>query len=288
VRTSDTRFEERLIPMLRDAVTQGVPATSRRPRRTRVLILAATIGVVLVGALLGGGAAIGRRELVMVNGSEAIADPSQVEAELQQAGIDADIIPVPLPSTPSHYWQGRWWWLTFDGPSDLDEEEHGRLFTQVGLGSSLPGDQPQIENATTLEIPKGIEAKMTLYVTFEVPRDSFTVDAYDRINELSPIGAFRCLGLDPDDPVGMGRTLSAIGYEVLWLFEPAGNRGGAGYGEVVEPPDGTAATWAWFRSPTVVDVRLMDASATKAVERYRHAEGTFTPDEAPPFTVPCT
>ncbi len=284
-------FEERLLPMLRDNVeaTSLGPDTMGKRSRRRLSIKGRTF-VVLVAALtaLAGslfvGSASGGRQVVGVDGLKALRDPAAVESELRNAGFDATIVEVPLPSAgdPQGYWQGTWWWLTVDQPEELTQQEFARLYAQIGVVGVGSGTKigTKIKDPHVLELPK-MPGHVTLFVGREVPRDQFTVFQYDRINELSPVGAFYCLGIDPNDPTALGAALEARGYRIIWNFES--NNSGH---EVTAPPAHTVATWAWLRGPQLVDIRL--APAGRAAEEYQTAEGTFPPGKTPPWAPQCT
>jgi hypothetical protein len=278
-------FEERLLVMLREAVVtdaQGTSAPRKEavrhsgPRRRGLVALFAAV----VGISLFVGSATGGRQIVSVDGSEALKDPAGVERQLSEAGIDATIVDVPLPTVPegADSWQGVWWWVTVDRPADLTQDEFANLYAQVGelnVGNANPG------NTSTLELPK-MSGHVTLFVGRVVPHGEPTVFDYDRINELSPAGAFFCLGIDPDDPVALGTALEARGYRVMWTVEDLSANSGS---SATVPPPGTVATWAWLRSPDLVDVRL--AEAGPAAQRTQVAEGTFPAGTPRPWSQPC-
>jgi hypothetical protein len=139
----------------------------------------------LVGLVVAGGIALARRDVVTINGIEALRDPVAVERTLRDAGIDADIVEVPLTATAEHMWRGVWWWVSVDRPSGLTEDDFARLRDQIGL---LMSPDAEGENTTELELPKGLPGHVTLFVGREAAPGAFTVDAYDRINELAPTG----------------------------------------------------------------------------------------------------
>ena len=283
-------FEERLLVMLRDAVSEpaepvGVPGagSARRPffKRARIIVVAATLAL-LTGVMLLGGLAIGGRQVVNVDGREALHNPSAVEQQLRDAGIDATIVVVPLPSIKAEDWEGRWWWLAVDQPEQLTQDEFARLYAQVGMaqvGMGGVNSSTGFDNSTVLELPK-MPGHITLFVGRTVPAGQPTVSSFDRMNELSPAGAFYCLGIDPNDPSALGAALVSRGYHVIWNLEwdNAGK-------QVASPPSGTVATWAWLRGPDLVDVRL--AAAGRWAVKYQVAEGTFPPGTTPPWTRPC-
>jgi hypothetical protein len=276
--TEQMMFRDRLLPMLRQAAKEQ----SRGPRsdlfrgRARTVLLVAMVGL---GLVVASGIALARRDVVTVSGIEALQDPAAVERTLRDAGIDADIVEVPLPATAEHSWMGVWWWVGTEQPSGLSENDFARLRDQIGLLMS-PGAESQ--NTTELELPKGLLGHLTLFVGREAAPGAFTVDAFDRTNELAPTGSFYCLGLDPSDPQALGEALTQLGYSVTWTFEDLGKN----EGRVVQaPPEGTVVTWAWLRTSTLVDVRISPDGPD--ADAYRSAEGTFLPDESPPWSRPC-
>jgi hypothetical protein len=281
-------FEERLLPMLREAVNErsagrrlGRARSKRRSgrRRPKLVALAAAL-VLLGGTVFIAGSAFGGRQIIRVDGLQALEHPVDVERQLRDAGIDATIVDVPLLSgDPAHYWQGRWWWITVDQPEQLTQEEFDRLYAQLGeLGP--PDAAIPIADSRVLELPK-MPGHITLFVGVDEPPGHFSVSSYDRINELSPVGTFYCLGLDPNDPAALGKALEARGYRILWFVE-SHNVGR----QVDSPLAGTVATWAWLRGPDLVDIRL--APSGREAEKYQAAEGTFPRAETPPWAPPCT
>jgi hypothetical protein len=280
-------FEERLLPMLREAVDER-PAGKRQARagskrrlakrRPKLVALAAAL-VLLAGMVFITGSAFGGRQIIRVDGLQALEHPADVERQLQEAGIDATVVDVPLqPGDPAHYWQGRWWWITVDQPEQLTQDEFYRLYAQLGEGG--PDSGIPITDSRVLELPK-MPGHITLYVGREVPPGHFSVFSYDRMNELSPVGTFYCLGLDPNEPATLGKALEARGYQLLWFVE-SHNAGR----QVDSPPAGTVATWAWLRGPDLIDIRL--APSGREGEKYQAAEGTFPRGQTPPWAPPCT
>lgn len=210
-------------------------------------------------------------------------DPAAVERTLRGAGIDADVVEVPLTATADHEWQGVWWWVNVDKPSGLTEDDFARLRDQTGLLLSPNVDSADFGNTTELELPKGLPGHVTLFVGREAEPGIFTVDAYDRMNELAPTGSFYCLGLDPRHPEALGEALTQLGYRVTWTFEDLAKN----EGRVVQaPPARTVVTWAWLRTPTLVDARISPQGPD--AQAYQDAEGTFLPDETPPWAPPCS
>ncbi len=126
-----------------------------------------------------------------------------------------------------------------------------------------------------------ISGHVTLYVGQQVPADQFSVSRYDRMNELSPLGTFGCLGLDGNDPAAMGAAIEARGYRVMWIVESHNHSH-----PVTSPPAGTVATWGFLRSPSLLDVRLAPAGPEAA--NYQHQEGTYPLGQTPPWTPPCS
>jgi hypothetical protein len=297
-------FEERLLPMLVEAIPKdGADARRgttrrRRSRRSAVLLVAAIVGAAVAGSMLV--PAVGERGVVRVYAQDALRDPKAVERTLRtEGGIDAEIIEVPVFDPPAEESPAWWWWLYWDRPVDLSPSEFALLQDWVGLmnGRALEREGFFDKNGETaklrrfygllsdgaIEIPRGIEAHLTLFVGRTVPRGEFSVNRWDRINELAPTGSLYCLGVDPDDPAALGRTLRDHGYQVLWILEDLEANTSH---TVSSPPDGTVAVWAWLREPDFMDVRLVDASSPK-LDEYRASEGTYTPEQTPPWEPPC-
>ena len=262
-------FEERILPMLRQAVVERSferQSASRPARRRWIAVLAA---VLTVGVLLGG-VALGRGQTVLVSGDEALSNPRAVEQELRSQGIDASIIDVPVASPERN---GTWWWVYADRPMDV-------LGTDLVSRDISAPDMTKVVYVRILELPKGLEGHVTLMVGKTAGPGEPTVDAYDSINELAPTGAFYCLHLDPLDPAAVGEALTRLGYQVEWNFED-GNQGS----QVEAPPPGTVITWAWIPEPGLVDVRI-SPDGPEATS-YRLAEGTFLPGDQPAWAPPC-
>ena len=286
-------FEERLLPMLRQAAMETVvdlegPGTRGRTRgplrRVRFVLLAAAVAALGLVA----GSATGGRETVIVDGLRALREPRVVEQELRAAGINAKIVEVPLATGPPRgMLHGRWWWIALDRPYDLTVGEFDRLYFQVGSGNAgtdIEGLDPDGGYPRFLELPK-MEGRIMLFVGREVSAGEFAAfPRWDHGNELSPVGAFYCLGLDPNDPRDLGAALEARGYRIEWIMEMPSNRERDG-GGMTSPPADAVATWAWLSGPDTVRVHL--APAGHWAERYQASEGTYPKGVAPPWEPPC-
>jgi hypothetical protein len=273
-------LREGLLPMLREAAAeQRLRSRGRRFRRP-TLLLAAAIGAAIV---VSAGVAVGHGDEVAVSGLDALREPATVERTLRNAGIDARIAEVPVPRTSDHQWEGAWWWLGFDRPTDLSQDDFDKVRAQTGLLMGPdPIDSSDYPDPTELTLPNGLSGHVTLFVGREVPHGTFTVNEYDRINELSPTGSFYCLGLDPADPDSVGAGIKELGFDITWRYESLiGNTDG----QVAAPPTGTAVMWAWLTGPSSVEIRIADVGP--ASDAYRHAEGTFLPGEEVPWAPRC-
>jgi hypothetical protein len=246
-------------------------------RRTRSRISAGAVAAViaiattgfLVSGFIGGEPATGGRKLIRVDGLEALHHHEAVEGQLRAEGVDASIVAVPLRD------EGLWWWVTVDRPEELTVQEFEALRAQLGSG----GVHFDPQNTSVLELPK-MPGHITLFVGEGTPKDQFSVSRYDRFNELSPLGTFYCLGIDPNDPSALGDAIEARGYEIKWTLE-SGNHGH----EVASPPSGTSATWAWLSAPGYVDMRISPAG--REAEEQQRAAGTYAGGLQPPWARPC-
>jgi F0F1-type ATP synthase membrane subunit c/vacuolar-type H+-ATPase subunit K len=153
-------FEERLLPMLVEAIPKGrneVQRGSLRKRRTRrsaVLLVAAIVGVAVAGSILV--PAVGERGVVRVYAQDALRDPEAVERTLRtEGGIDAQIIEVPVSDPPREEAPAWWWWLYWDGPVDLSPSEFALLQAWVGLenGSVGSGGSAMMASSRSHEAP---------------------------------------------------------------------------------------------------------------------------------------
>lgn len=282
-KTQET-FEERLLPMFLD--------TARSHRRRRRGFRITGVGVTIVAAAvafasLSLGAALGS-DTVTVSAKQAVEDPTGVEKTLRDSGIDATVIVIPV----SPYWQvldNTWWWLHFDGPTQLSQHDFADIYRQVGDGLTGLSDAEidrgnGIQHFPDLELPKNLPGHLTLFAA-KVADGPNVGSGYDTINELSPTGTFWCDRLDPNDPEAVGATLRRAGYDVIWVVEPTKDSPQGASSEPSSPPANTIVTWAWFRGPHTIDVRLMQDGPQ--AQRYQDDEGTFSPGETPPWTPPC-
>jgi RNA polymerase sigma-70 factor (ECF subfamily) len=130
------------------------------------------------------------------------------------------------------------------------------------------------------------------------------MDDRKRTGELSEVAGYEM----PEPALELMQALRALGskqraslilhhyagYRAREIAEMIGSTPGADYEdlahnvgrEVAAPPEGTVATWAWFRGPNLVDVRIVDDGPE--AQTYREAEGTFVPGETPPWAPPCS
>jgi hypothetical protein len=290
-------FEARLLPMLLDAVDERsrarVAPRPRRVRRRTVVRSGALAVAALVGAVVAANTLAVGTDTVQVSAAEAVRDPAAVQRQLRDQGVDANILVVPVPTGVA----GTWWDLYFRPGARVGPEEWSRLLAQVGEGID-PGLPPDVYDRIldhgrnvyhheVLEIPKDVHGPMTL-IAGRAPRDGESLAGLG--GELSPVGAFWCLGLERMGPSGAGQAIAALGYGVRFYynpqpFEPVGvDVEGDGYVET--PPPGSAVTDAWFATPTDVVIDLVPAGQADAV---RAETGTPTPGSTPPDWAPaCT
>ncbi len=155
-------FEERLLPMLLLAA-----GSTKSPWRRRGPLMGSLVAAALITGVVFVGIAAGRGETVPVDGMKALRDPSAVERELADEGINATIVVVPLPARDGDYWNGRWYSLYFDQAPDISQEEFDHLYFQVGRGNGT--EQIQTSDGTigadqvkVLELPKDLSGHITL------------------------------------------------------------------------------------------------------------------------------
>ncbi|MDP9343722.1 MAG: hypothetical protein M3Q23_16850 [Actinomycetota bacterium] len=288
-------FEARLLPVLLEAVEDrassaagGASSPGRGPRvRRRIVVRAATLAVAaVVGAVVAANTLAAGADTVQVRATDAIRDPVSVEQQLREQGVDATILVVPVPADVA----GTWWDLYFAPRTNVDPEEWSRLLAQVGEGID-PGLPPDVYDQIldrgrnvyhheVLDIPKDVHGPLTLIAgRAQRPGESLTGLG----GELSPAGAFWCMGLERLDPSDAGRAIQGLGYGVRFYYNPQPlapvGVDPAGDGYVDSPPPGSAITDAWFATPTEVVVDLVPADQADAV---RAETGTPTPGSTPP------
>lgn len=281
--TTET-FEDRILPML----VQAVPSHRRRTRLRRggfgVVVLVAALALIVPSL----GAALGT-DTIRVSAQDAVRDPAAVEQNLREAGINATVIVVPMPPNWKVLDQ-TWLWLHFDEPSRLSQNDFANIYRQVGEGlAGLTDEQMDrgngIAHMQDLELPHDLPGHVTLFAVAsnddQVPSGTFD---YDWTNELSPVGTFWCAHLDPNDPLAVGEAVGARGYDITWTLEPEDN--GAATESVAVPPAGTVVTWAWLTGPHSIDIRLMREGALAS--RLQHQEGTLRPGQDASWAPPCS
>ncbi len=212
-----------------------------------------------------------------------------MEQQLRTQGVEARILVVPVPASVA----GTWWDLYFAPGARVDPEEWSGLLAQVGQGvdPGLPPDvYDRILNAgrnvyhhEIIGIPRDVHGPLTL-IAGRAPRPGESLSALG--GELSPIGAFWCMGLERMDPVDAERAVEGLGYSVRWHYDPdpfAGVGVDPGDRYVDAPPPGSALVDAWFLGPDRVQMELVPADKADAV---RSEAGTPTPGSTPPAWAP--
>jgi hypothetical protein len=259
-REAPRTFEARLLPMLLQAVEERrvagaeVSPAPSRPRsvnwRGRVAILAATTCLVAVGAIVlqvvgtdplrGGALAIQEMgDVIVVRVADATANPEEMTQELRAAGIDAQISAEPV--TPEHV--GTW----IEASCDPTAPACLRILEQADPESP----------AEVLEIPAGIEGGLRLIVGRAASEGELYADG--GANAMAPGGPLACLHLDTMTAPEAENVLRDLGFEIVWVYETPGLSQ-----PVAEPPEGVIR-WAWFRGPTLVDVRVSPPDFTPGI-----------------------
>jgi hypothetical protein len=259
-REAPHKFESRLLPMLLQAVEErGVggaevsPVQSRprsMSRRGRVALVAASTCLVVVGAIVlqavrtdplrGGALAIQQvGDVIVVRVADATANPEDMTQELRAAGIDAHVSAEPV--TPQHI--GAW----IEASCDPAAPACVRILEQTDQESP----------AQVLEIPAGLEGGLRLIVGRPAREGELYADG--GANAMAPGGPLACLHLDTMTTTEAEDVLSNLGFEIVWVYETPGLSE-----PVAERPEGVIR-WAWFRGPTLVDVRVSPPDFTPGI-----------------------
>jgi hypothetical protein len=284
-------FEARLLPVLLEVVEERAQDAPARPRvRRRTVARAAVLAVAaLVGAVVAANTLAVGTDTVQVSAVDAARDPAAVEKELGSQGIEARILVVPAPDLA-----GTWVDLYFAPGARVDPEEWSRLLAQVGQGVD-PGLPPDVYDEIldhglnvyhreVLEIPRDVHGPMTLIAGRAWrPGDGSPLWLG---GELSPIGAFWCMGLEEMDPTAAERVLENIGYRVRLYYSPQpfaaiGVDPGDGYVDL--PPPRSAVFNAGFLAPTEVEIDLVPGDQ---VDDARVAAGIPPAGSTPPPWAP--
>lgn len=173
--------------------------------------------------------AIERRDGVLhISVRDAVADPDAMTEDLRAAGIDAEVVAVPV--VPNLV--GRW----------VEAEYDGRL---------ADGFRPPIVNqaADHVEVLK-MPADFSTWIRLKVGRAAESGEEFEDVtgfNELREHGALHCLGLPEMSPQQAEEVLSTHGYELIWVYDD---------GEHPNPPLTGKVYWAYFRTPNLVDIRV--------------------------------
>lgn len=256
-------FEARLLPILLEAVEQNRVRPGRRPSPRRSSLRRAGAVAMLAAALVMATTVVVRgRSTIEVRAADALADPDRVVADLREAGIEARILAVPVDGQVA----GTWWHLYFEPGVQIDEVVWAKLKAQVGVGVAQLPDEIRdagrgVYHHEVLELPRDLPGPVTLIVgrerrpgEAEAPMD----------NELAPNGAFWCLRLLEVQPEEARSVLEELGYEVAWVHETFETPEGESR-MVREPPPESGITTAWFRTPSVVDLRLAPRAEVEAL-----------------------
>ena len=260
--TTDERveFEEELLVMLHEAAVQRQTTTPRRrPRATKLVALIAAVVAATVAVSALSISAIGHGEYVVVNSAHALHDPSAVIAQLRSAGIDAQIIQVPIdPTAEGRGRVGKWNNVTFARANAISSADFTALREPTGTSTG-----------SDVRLPKGISGLVRLYVNRAArPGETPWFFGDDLgVNELGPTGTFWCLALEDRTPQAATSELQALGYEVQWL------RVTPNYAmfPIDHIPPSSKVVFSFVHGPGVVDLRMADA---RHADSLRAAFGT--------------
>ncbi|MDQ4143925.1 MAG: hypothetical protein M3198_09325 [Actinomycetota bacterium] len=263
----------------------GQPAR-RRPRWRRPIVTIPMVAAFSASALLFA-SAIARDKVVSVSAEAALADPSGVERQLANEGIQAEVRVVPV----NDFLAGKWFHLYFGPEAVVDSETLALLKSYVGeidyryesVAEHCGPTAALCERTSILEIPGSVTGPITLVVGRAArPGEEYWARNIDWSNELAPSGAFYCHRLEGRTPTEAATLLQELGYRVLWVHEE-GNTSD----EVTLPPPGAEITFAMFRAPDVVDIRT---ARPPSAERYKEASGTPSqryPRSSAPWAPDC-
>lgn len=264
-----------------EAIVESAPRGRRLWRRPVVTI---PVFIALTGLAFLLTTAIAGDKVIEVAAADALRDPRAVERDLAREGIDARIVAV-----PSDNLAGKWFHLYLEPRSDIDLDTYWLLKSYVGLIDyrypSVVARCPMGDCARTglLELPGKVRGPITLVVGREPnPGEEFWAKNAFGMNELAPSGALWCYRLEEKTPAEAEEILSALGYDIVWVHE-----NDARSDPVARPPAGALITTAWFRGPSVVDVRT---AAPEDAVRYKNSEGTPTaehPRSSAPWAPDC-
>lgn len=287
-------FEGRLLPVLLEAVDERALAVERRrrPRRRTVVRAGALAVAALVGAVIAANTLAVGTDTIQVSAADAVRDPAAVEQQLRDQGVEATILVVPVPDVVAN----AWWHLYFAPGAAVSCQDWVRLMAQVGTGENPSCFSPEVydklidhgngvRHMPVLDIPKDVHGPMTL-VAGRATEPGEETGWPSLGGELSPDGAFYCLGLERMDPAVAGQALTDLGYDVRWHYNPqpfAGVGVDPGDRYVDAPPEGSALVDVWLFTPDRVIVELVPAELADAA---RPQYGTPTSDWTPPSWAP--
>ena len=239
---------------------------SRMPRRVAMVAIAACLAT-LVAVIapvssedpIGSALATEQRDgILYLRVKDAAADPEDMTRDLRAAGIDGEVVTIPV--VPALV--GKW-----------IEAEYDSRRTPV-MPHNGPGPEPirnQVgKRVEVLQIP----ADFSTWIRLKVGRVAEPGEIYAEnpgTDELRPDGALACLGLEAMTPPQAAEELASYGYTVTWS---AGGEQGS------EPPATGTIFWAWFMGPDRVYV---------TVDLVGHEAAAFEDTHNPPSGIegPC-
>jgi hypothetical protein len=261
----DGRATFRQIVETPPAVRQHAPAPARTIRRRPAVLVAAVAAATLIAVLMpvatdgpsGTAIASERRDgMIYLKVTDASADPEAMTRDLRAAGIDGEVVTIPV--VPSYV--GRWIEAEYDSRRTAVLESP--ITEQAGAGVEV------------LEIP----ADFSTWIRLKVGRPAEAGETYAEnagANELRADGALTCLGLEDMAPPEARDLLAGYGYETSWAYNQSTH---------ADPPPTGEIYAAWFAGPTdlrmVVDVSGgAEAAAARASGSHGRPSGIDGPCE---------
>lgn len=272
-------FETRLLATLTDVVEErrsavvAAPALAR-PRRTRAAVATAGVAAVALALVVAPGVTGGNgarafdvRELqnghIEVYWDRHLRDGRALQAELQEVGVDVEI--VPTPASPSAVGSV----VSYGGPA-LDEPgfEWGRAGSELVFTID-----PEVFRGT-VELHLAVEA---------MPGETYDI-AEPVFQPGEILGGLHCAIGEPVRTEQLVPHLDGLGVDVIWetvVPDPAGDPAVAVGEEVDEVPTGQVL-WGHAQDPETVRLHVLPDGASLDAEHYppRISDVPCTPEQA--------